>query len=223
MTQHSVKIKSIDRITHDVLKIVTEKPDDFTFVPGQAVAVSINKSGWENEVRPFSFTSTPDQDFLEFIIKVYPLHKGVTNQLQLIKEGDELILHNILGAINYKGKGVFIAGGAGITPFISIFRDLRSKNEIGSNKLIFANKTKGDIILEAEFKEMLSYNFINIIANEKTNGYAHGLISEGFLKAYISRTCKNVYLCGPPPMMEAVEKHLHFLNIDEKAIVKEEF
>jgi ferredoxin-NADP reductase len=43
---------------------------------------------------------------------------------------------------------VFIARGAGVTPFISIFRYLRSKAEIGSNKLIFANKTKADIILE---------------------------------------------------------------------------
>ena len=120
-------------------------------------------------------------------------------------------------------SGAFIAGGAGITPFISILRDLHSKQKIGSNKLIFANKTKGDIILEEELKAMLKHNFINIIAEENIDGYAQGLISESLLKAHISRTCKNIYLCGPPPMMESVEKHLHYLNIDEKAIIKEEF
>ena len=54
----------------------------------------------------------------------------------------------------YKGEGVFIAGGAGITPFLSIFRYLNSKNEINNNILIFANKTKADIIHEEELKSL---------------------------------------------------------------------
>ncbi|PKP38984.1 MAG: flavodoxin reductase [Bacteroidetes bacterium HGW-Bacteroidetes-15] len=223
MTQQRVKIKSINRITHDVLQITTKKPAKLSFIPGQAIALSVKKSGWENEVRPFTFTSLPENTSLEFIIKIYPSHYGVTNELQQLKKDDEIILHNIFGAISYKGEGVFIAGGAGITPFISIFRDLHLKNEIGSNKLIFANKTKGDIILEEELKTMLKHNFINIIAEENIDGYAQGLISESFLKAHISRSCKNIYLCGPPEMMESVEKHLHFLNIDKNAIIKEEF
>jgi len=49
--------------------------------------------------------------------------------LKLVKE-DELILHDVFGAISYMGEGVFIAGGAGITPFISIFRYLKLKNVI---------------------------------------------------------------------------------------------
>ena len=223
MTQQLVKIKSINRITHDVLQITTNKPAEFSFIPGQAIALSVNKRGWENEVRPFTFTSVPENNFLEFIIKIYPSRNGVTNEMLQLKKYDDIILHNIFGAISYKGEGVFIAGGAGITPFISIFRDLRSKHEIGNNKLIFANKTKGDIILEAELKEMLSYNFINIIADENIDGYAQGLISESFLKAHISRSCKNIYLCGPPLMMESVEKQLHFLDFEEKTIIKEEF
>ena len=101
------------------------------------------------EKRPFTFTCLPNDDYLEFTIKTYPSHKGVTNELLQLKQEDELILHDVFGAIAYKGEGVFIAGGAGVTPFISIFRFLRSKNEIGGNKLIFANKRKADIILKA--------------------------------------------------------------------------
>ena len=52
--------------------------------------------------------------------------------------GDELILHKAFGAIAYKGEGVFIAGGAGVTPFISILRFLQSANKVGASKLIFA-------------------------------------------------------------------------------------
>jgi len=223
MENFNVKIISIGHITHDVLQIFTEKPQQLDFTPGQATEISINKDGWQNEKRPFTFTSLPNDDYLQFTIKTYPSHKGVTNELLQLKANDELILNDVFGAIAYKNEGVFIAGGAGVTPFISIFRYLRSKNNIGDNKLIFANKTRDDIILKYEFNYALGKNFINILSGEEEKGYAHGYITENFLKAHITDFNKNIYLCGPPPMMDAVEKILFNLHIDEKLIIKEAF
>ena len=221
--EHRVKIKSIGHVTHDVLRIVTEKPQPFSFKPGQAAEIAINKINWQSEKRPFTFTSLPNHNYLEFTIKTYPSHKGVTNELLQLKKNDELIVADVFGAITYKGKGVFIAGGAGVTPFISIFRDLHAKNEIGDNKLLFANKTKADIILEQEFRKVLGKNFINILSDEKVEGYAHGVITEDFLKSHVTGIRRNVYVCGPPPMMESIEKQLAKLKVDEKLIVKEAF
>ena len=223
MKDQVVKIKSIRHITHDVLQIVTEKPGHFNFTPGQATEISINQDGWKDQTRPFTFTSLPESDYLEFTIKTYPSRNGVTNKLIGLVENDELILHDVFGAIAYKNEGVFIAGGAGVTPFICIFRHLKSKNKLGNNKLIFANNTKADIIHEKEFKDLLGANFINIIANEIVEGYEHGQITVDFLRKYITATSKQVYLCGPPPMMEAIEKQLIELNFDEKLIIKEAF
>jgi len=222
MKQHLVKIKSIKHITHDVLQIVTKKPPQYNFTPGQATEIAINRTGWEDKKRPFTFTSLPENDFLEFTIKTYPSHKGVTNELLQLKEDDELILHDIFGAIAYKGEGVFIAGGAGVTPFICIFRYLQTKNGIGNNKLIFANKTTDDIILALEFKKLLCGNFINILSDEKTEEYAHGQITEDFLKSNITGFDKQFYVCGPPAMMVAIEGQLSHLGIDKKAITVEE-
>jgi len=223
MKAFTVKIKSIQHITHDVLQIVTEKPPEYNFTPGQATEVSINKSDWKDKKRPFTFTSLPDSDYIEFTIKTYPSHKGVTNELLKLKINEELILHEVFGAIAYKGDGIFIGGGAGVTPFICILRYLQSKKKIGNNKLIFANKTKGDIINEEEFKKILGENFINILSDEKAEGYAHGQITESFLKTHISESTKNVYICGPPPMMDAIEKQLLHIKIDKKNIIKEVF
>ena len=223
MEKHLLKIKSIEHITHDVLKIVVVKPLHYNFISGQATEVAINKDGWKDKKRPFTFTSLPEDDFLQFTIKTYPEHKGVTNELLQLKKDDELILHEVFGAITYKGEGVFIAGGAGVTPFISIFRDLQSKNKIGDNKLIFANKMKADIILEQEFKSLLGKNFINILSDEKTEEYAQGQITERFLKANISDFNQQFYLCGPPPMMEAVQKQLSNLGISKESITVEKF
>lgn len=223
MQQHFVKIKSIEKITHDVLRIVTEKPNAYHFISGQATEISIDKTGWENERRPFTFTCLPTDSYLEFTIKTYPSHKGVTNELLKLKEEDGLILHDVFGTIAYKGEGIFIAGGAGITPFISIFRLLQSKNEVGGNKLIFANKSRADIILEQEFKRLLGKNFINILSDEKVKEYAYGYVTTEFLKQNIIDLKKRIYLCGPQPMMESVEKQLSNLGVEAKSIVKEEF
>jgi len=222
MEKHPVKIISIKHITPDVLQIVTEKPDNYTFTPGQATEVAINKPDWKDEKRPFTFTSLPVDDFLQFTIKTYPSHKGVTNELLQAKKDDELILHDVFGAIAYQGEGLFIAGGAGVTPFISIFRDLQLKGEVRANKLIFANKTKDDIILAIEFEEMLDENFINILSEERTADYAYGQIDEDFLKANIAGFNQQFYVCGPPPMMDAIEKQLANLGVAKKAITVEE-
>ena len=140
-----------------------------------------------------------------------------------LKQDDELILHEVFGDIHYKGEGIFIAGGAGVTPFISIFRHLNSQNKIGNNKLIFANKTKADIIHEEEFKSLLGNNFINILSDENIEGYAHGFITAGFLQKHISGNGSYFYLCAPPPMMDAVEKQLSQLHINSELIIKEGF
>ena len=221
--EYPVKIISHEKITHDVVQVVTEKPTGFSYNPGQAADVSVNKEGWRNELRPFTFTSLPTDDFLEFNIKTYPSHKGVTEQILHLQKGDSLILHDVFGEITYKGEGTFIAGGAGITPFIAILRYLRKKDAVGNNKLVFANKTKGDILHEEEFRKMLGNNFINVLSDENVEGFEHGYINQALLAKHVKVGGDYIYLCGPPPMMDQIEKILAALSIDPANIVKEGF
>jgi ferredoxin-NADP reductase len=221
MEKHIVKIKNIEPVTHDVRRFTLERPGGYTFTPGQATEIAINKPGWMDERRPFTFTCLPEDDHLEFTIKTYPERKGVTNELLSLNPGDELILHEVFGAISYKDEGVFIAGGAGVTPFIAILRNLRAQNKIGHNVLVFANKSKADIILEQEFKSMLGDQFINILSDEKVDGYDHGRINENFLKSIIKDFSQQFYVCGPPPMMDAVLSQLKNLGVGENAVTVE--
>ena len=221
MEEHIVKILNVDKVTHNVKRFQIEKPEGYSFNPGQATEVSINTLALRNEKRPFTFTCLNSESYLEFTIKIYPEHKGITNELSKLKPGSELIIRDVWGDIAFKGEGVFIAGGAGITPFISIFRDLKSKDKIGGNMLVYANKTKNDIILESELKHMLGDSFLNILSDEKNKGYFHGFITEEFLKTNIPVHYKNYYLCGPPLMMEAVLKQLSNLGVGDKFITME--
>lgn len=223
MNEYKVKILSIENVTHDVKSLKFEKPAGFSFTPGQAADVAINKPNYLNEKRPFTFTGLNEWNHLEFTIKIYNDHNGVTKKIGSLKSGDELIISEPWGEINYKGEGIFIAGGAGVTPFIAILRELKSQNKIGNNKLIFANKTEADIIRKEEFEKILGKNFINILSDQKLEKYAYGFITEEFLKTQVNNFNKMFYLCGPPPMMDALEKILDNLGIPKNQLVIEGF
>lgn len=168
--EHIVKILKIEQLTHDVKRIVVEKPKGYSYIPGQATEVSVNSPSFRDKKSPFTFTSLTSAQYLEFTIKMYTWRNGVTNELNKLKPGSEIIIRDVWGDISYKGEGVFIAGGAGITPFLSILRDIDSKNEIADNILVYANKTRADIILECELKGLLGNSLINILSDEKADG-----------------------------------------------------
>src|ERR1700761_6578678 len=109
MEKHIVKVLKTEMVMHNVKRFTLEKPDGYSFISGQATDVSINKPGLEEELRPFTFTCLNSDDHLEFTIKTYK-HGGVTEKLLDVNTGDELILHEVFGAINFKGPGLFVAG-----------------------------------------------------------------------------------------------------------------
>src|SRR5690625_3605697 len=98
-SMHTLKILSTNYLTHDVKRFVVEKPKDFYYSPGHSAHISINVPGWEEEIRPFTFTSLNDWPHLEFIVKIYENRKGVTDQLGKLNAGAEIFLHDVFGSI----------------------------------------------------------------------------------------------------------------------------
>lgn len=219
--QNKVKILLVEKETHNVKKFIIEKPKGFNFIPGQATDLVINDKKWIKEKRPFTFTSLNEDDVLEFTIKGYYERNGVTNKLHQLKAGDELIIEDPFGAIQYNGKGVFIAGGAGITPFIAIIKELTEKGKIKGNTLIFSNKKHEDIILERFFKDCLGENCIFTLTDEKKEGYENRRIDENFLKEKIKNFKQKFYICGPPKFVEDIKNILIKLGAKADTVVFE--
>ncbi len=221
---YTVEIKDIRKVTHDVKQFTVEKPDGFEFEPGQATEVSIDKDGWRDEKRPFTFTSLNEDPNLQFVIKIYDDHDGVTNQIGQLEKGDAFIIDDPWGTIQYQGPGVFLAGGAGVTPFIAIFRELHKQGKADGNRLIFSNKTEKDIILKEEFDEILGDDFINVITDEPADEhiFLDGFIDKDFLNEQIDDFGQPFYVCGPMPFNEAMMGYLKELGADPDALVFEE-
>ncbi len=219
--EHHLKIIDIQSVTHNVRRYRLEKPEGFHFEPGQATEVSIDKDEWRHEKRPFTFTCLNEDPFLEFTIKSYQDHEGVTNELSKLVEGDKLIVRDVWGTIQYKGPGYFIAGGAGITPFIAILRQLHKDNKLEGNKLYFSNQTDKDIILKNELTAMLGDNAHYLVTHDATTKYDTRRIDEAFLKAEIPDFNKHFYVCGPDKMISDIREILERLGANVGAVVFE--
>jgi ferredoxin-NADP reductase len=219
--EYIVKILETRQVTHDVKQFRVEKPKGYTFIPGQATDVTINKPEWKDKKNPFTFTGLNDDPFLQFTIKRYPDHHGVTDELHRLAPGDSLILHDVWGAIEYRGPGVFLAGGAGITPFLAIFRQLHRDGRARGNTLYFSNKTEADIIEHQELLAILGVSAYFILTNDNKEGYLHTRIDKTFLQHQLTDFKQPFYICGPDAMVRDLSDDLQELGANPEAVVFE--
>lgn len=197
----SVTILDTIPVTHNVRHYRLERPKGYRFTPGQATEVSIDRDGWQDKKRPFTFTCLPEAETLEFTIKSYFDHNGVTNQLWSLDAGDRLLLRDVWGTIQYRGPGTFIAGGAGVTPFIAILRHLNATGKIAGNRLIVSNRTEKDIILREEFEAMDGLDILWTVTDDPRSSLLQERIDADFLRRHVKDFGQNFYLCGPDAMV----------------------
>lgn len=221
------KIVARQPIAINVNAFVVESPKGFTFRAGQAVELAIDQPGWRDRKHPFTMTSLPDNPCLEFIIKSYPVaenpdHSGMTEHLgSNIQVGDHLLFGDAWGAIEYRGPGVFIAGGAGITPFIAILRQLEQNKQLDGNHLFFSNRVAADVILQNDFTRMLGDNAVFTLTGEQRDQYQHGRIDRNWIETRVKDFDQPFYLCGPPTMVEDLSEILKSLGADADSLIFE--
>ena len=217
------EILAIEPLTRDVHRFRLSRPDGFAYESGDATELALDRDGWRDEARPFTMTSLPDEDSLEFTIKRYPDHDGVTCRIHELLVGEAICIAEPFRTFRYKGRGVFIAGGAGLTPFLAILRDLKSRNELAGNTLVFANKTEQDIICRDELDKMPGLKVVHVLSEERRSGMHHGLVDEDLLGEVTGGDLdRQFYVCGPPPMMEAVKGHLAAAGVRPDAVSLDE-
>jgi ferredoxin-NADP reductase len=219
---HAVDILKVEPVTHNVRRFTVRKPENYRFEPGQATLVAIDRPEWQKKRRPFTFTSLNDWPDLEFTTKIYPDHHGVTEQLGTLAAGDRLLIGDPWGTIQYKGPGTFIAGGAGVTPFIAILRQLAKDGRLAGNTLLFSNKTVRDIILRDEFEAMQGLRCVFTLTREPDPALEDRRIDRAFLQDHVADFGQRFYVCGPEQMVEQLKQHLAALGASADAVVFEQ-
>jgi ferredoxin-NADP reductase len=221
---HEIVLLRRQFVTHDVQRFTFTRPERFVFEPGQGVELAVDTPEWRDERRPFTPTSLPGDGVVEFTIKRYSDHHGVTEHLHGLPSGARLRMSEPFGTIRYRGPGVFLAGGAGMTPFLSILRHLAGEGGegIGASALFFSNKTRADVFCERELRHALGERCVLLTTREATPGYLHRRIDRELLAERVRDFGQRFYVCGPDPFVADLKRELAELGAASDTLVFEE-
>lgn len=222
MRKHKVKILSIEEIALNIYRLVIEKPSGYSFIPGQYTEITLNEDIQNKNKAHYSFTGLIDTDNLGFILKPCSGSNSLTVKIITLKPDDELIISEPQGSLRYKGMGTFIAGGTGITSFISIFRNLKQKKDLAGNKLIYANKTINDAILHNELLDMLGMDYTNLFTEERFQNFYFGRIDRNFLRMEIVDFAQYFYVSGSVEFVQNVKIIFKGFEVAAESIIFEE-
>lgn len=229
---------------YTVIENIQETPDTFLlrvipvtntvipdFLPGQFCQIK-NPAFESQKTHIFSIASSPTtKTHLEFCIKKYG---PWTQALSLLKKNETIEITQPLGKFVWNQaatNAVFLAGGVGITPILSMLRFISDTNQKGKFLLLYGNRTENDIAYKKAL-ETLSHTIdtfeVTHVLSESTptdtrNGY-RGFITKDILQKEIDFDSKpSFFLCGPPIFTQKMTLLLQEFSVPQEQIKQELF
>ena len=225
------ELTAIHRDTHDTKTFRFALPEHATLdmLPGDHLFVHATIDG-KSVKRPYTPSSMPGATG-HFDLTVKRYETGVISRYLHERQVGETVLmsgpnpggHWMDGMAKKVG---FVAGGSGITPMIAIIRWILARNQNVDLFLLYANKTEADIIFREEWDAYVraQTNFhCHHVLSEPPAGWSQetGRISETTLRTHLPPPGADtvIFLCGPPPMVDAIETTLKSIGHAEQAII----
>jgi len=230
----TAEVEAVEPLTHDIRRLVLRlrDPERVSFHAGQYMDIAI--PGADGEHRSFSMANTPGQpDRLEFMIKLYEggRFSGLLANGNGIKAGDELSCTGPYGVFTLRDSSprrlVFIGGGAGMAPIMSLLRSMAEKGLTRPATFYYGARTQDDLFALEELErlggELSQLRFVPALSEaDASTGWAGeaGLITDVVDRLESELADVDAYLCGPPPMVDAAiallerrgcpESHIYF-------------
>ncbi|RCW39646.1 propane monooxygenase reductase subunit [Halopolyspora algeriensis] len=234
------RVEAMEQLTHDItlLRLVVEGPDAFRFHPGQYLDITIPGS---DEHRSFSMANLPQgQDGkLEFLIKRYPGGKFSGLLEEGLSVGDALTTTGPYGTFTLRAgsdrRVVFIGGGAGMAPILSVLRQIAAKGDFDREVVFYYGaRTPDDLFLLDEIRDIgvriPNFRFVPCLsdsdeANWKEIGFdgAIGMVTDIVDDRESKLSEADVYMCGPPPMIDAGLEMLVARSVPQEQIFYDKF
>jgi predicted ferric reductase len=226
--RHPLNVAEVSQETHDAWSLYFEGKHR-EYEPGQFMILQLVRDGKVSEPHPFTISSSPSRERLSVTVKS---SGDFTSTIGDTKISDTAYVDAPYGVFTFfghdSGHFVFIAGGIGITPFISALRymyDTKMKRDI---TLIFGNKTEKDIVFRGELEkmatEMAGLKVVHVMSEQDDWSGEKGNIGAELLERHVDNLQDSqFFLCGPFQMIVAVEKTLRGLGVPKKRIHYERF
>ena len=218
-------VSEIKKLSQGTLELTLKAVNvPIKYFPGQFVFLSIDQENLSQEEHPFSFVSIPDDTEIKFTIKALGDH---TESFSKLKTGSLIFVEGPFGTFGQKEnnahlnkKEIWIAGGIGITPFISLAHDMEKSGRQADLFLSF--RSPEEAIYIEDLKNLAT-------KNPNLNVFVHYSSTEGYLTAdkveKLSGSLMNtqIHICGPIPLMQSLRKQFIIKSVANKNIHSEEF
>ena len=221
-------VSEVVQETHDTWSVYFEGAHP-PYDPGQFMIVQLLRDGKVSEPHPFTIASSPTQKRLSITVKSVG---DFTATIGETKTTDRAYIDMPYGRFSFlpfdADDLVLIAGGIGVTPFMSMLRYIRDEKLKKNVLLLWGNKTEADIAFREELDrmeaEMPSLKVVHVISRQQGFPGEKGVLDKEMLRRYVGNNPSGrFFICGPPPMMRAVERSLSDLGVSGKRILSERF
>ena len=204
------------------------------FIAGQYLNIHLTINGMPVN-RAYSISSSPKnarEGYYELTLKY--VQDGLVSRYVLDnwKEGDEVELSGPAGTFYYSPLRdaktvVCLAGGSGITPFLSLANAIADGDEDFRMILLYGSRTEDAILYKAEFDRLAKddrIQVVNVLSDEEKPGFEHGFISADLIREYApAGKPYSVFVCGPQGMYRFVDQEIEKLGLARKYVRHELF
>ena len=228
-SRHRFRVVAVHAETRNVTTVNISGRNMHTLhvIPGQFVIVRFLAKGFGWQPHPFSVSAPFDGATLRLSIKS---SGDFTSRIPELLKGTRVVIDGPHGAFtphkSESAKVLLIAGGIGITPIRAMLPTFIASNV--DIVLLYASRKQDEIVFKGELDELATihtqFRVVHILSNEPEWSGEKGMIDENRIKYLVPDHCeRDVYLCGPPPMMVGLLKTLQALKIPSKQIYYERF
>lgn len=230
---YTIKLLSAREIASGTKAFEFEKPQGYTFKAGQATdwtLIDPAETDDEGNGRSFSLACAPDEPVLRLATRMRDTaFKRILGKMQ---PGDTISIDDPWGDFTLEDgderEAVFLCGGIGVTPFLSMMKDASMRKASRKLTLLFSNKTTKDAPFRDELLEIVKQNaslrMIETITDDPTWQGEKGFIDRAMLERHLGDITKPVYyVAGPPPMVAAMKKMLVDAGLPESQMKFDEF
>ncbi len=225
---HPYSISEVRQESHDTWGLFFEgRP--IAHKPGQFMIVNLERGGRMSESHPFTISSSPDASHLSITPKAIGDFTATIKDTTTNDKAYVNAPYGVFSFLNYEADSyIFVVGGIGITPFISMLRYMKDNDIKKEVMLLWGNKTEADILFRDELEQLSQWNpdfrYVHVLSEQEDWQGERGFITPELLKKYVEDFAdKEIFLCGPPIMMTKVSASLLGLGVDKHRIHMEEF
>ncbi|ALG91500.1 MULTISPECIES: benzoate 1,2-dioxygenase electron transfer component BenC [Actibacterium] len=210
-------VTAVETLSDTSFRLEVTPAKQVAFLPGQYVNIEVPGTG---QHRSYSFSSHPDAATGSFLIRNLPGGMMSTYLAERAKAGDTLELTGPMGTFYLRPAErplLFLAGGTGLAPFLSMLELLADKPTEHPIRLFYAVTRDADLVeldrITALAAKMPNLTVETVVADADSDHAKKGFVTDHLTAEDFNGGDVDVYLCGPPPMVDAVRGHMADLGV----------